>query len=100
MESGSARAVETAGSHGHAGGILKERKMKEKVFDIVAAMCGIDEVKEEDFLKEDLGLDSLSLVELVARVEDAFQIQFDMGELDPNKLLSVEDLCLLVEKTL
>lgn len=74
--------------------------MKEKVLDIVAAMCGIDEVKEEDFLKEDLGLDSLSLVELVARVEDAFQIQFDMGELDPNKLLSVEDLYLLVEKSL
>lgn len=73
---------------------------EERIKKLVAQMCSTETVENEDFLKEDLGLDSLSIVELIARIEDAFQIRFEIAALNPDELLSVEDLVVLVNRAL
>ena len=49
----------------------------EKVRDIVADQLGVDkeEVKEESTFVDDLGADSLDIVELIMRFEDEFGVE-------------------------
>jgi acyl carrier protein len=49
-------------------------------------------------LKEDCGLDSLSLVNLIVSLEEEFGITFDDGDLDPAKIVTLNDLLELTEK--
>ena len=49
-------------------------------------------------LKEELGLDSLSLAGLIIALEDEFAIRFDDGDLDPAKLSTAGSLAELVRK--
>lgn len=44
-------------------------------------------------LKDDLGLDSLSLTELVIACEDEFGIEIDIDESNVNKSARLRDLC-------
>lgn len=73
---------------------------KEKVIGVISEMCGIGAINEGDLLKEDLGLDSLMLLDIIVTLEEIFEIQFDMGELNPDELTDVSALIALVEKTL
>ena len=54
--------------------------------------------KEECDLKEELGFDSLIMVELVVEIETQYNIEFDMNELDINVLKKFTSLRKLVEK--
>lgn len=49
-------------------------------------------------LKGDLGIDSLSLVELVVDLEERFNIEFDESDLDPANLKTVGSIYSLVDK--
>lgn len=49
-------------------------------------------------LKEDLGIDSLRIVELIVRIENDFSVSFDFSDLDTNRFHTVSDLYELVEK--
>lgn len=49
-------------------------------------------------LKGDLGIDSLSLVELVVDLEEHFNIEFDESDLDPANLKTVGSIYSLVDK--
>lgn len=55
------------------------------------------EIEGDDDLKNE-GIDSLSLVMLVAGLEELFSIEFNEVDLDPEKLCSLDDLVNLVEK--
>ena len=57
------------------------------------------EINEEDSLK-DCGVDSLSLVNLVIAVEQAFNITFPDDELQPENLVSLTDIVSLTERYL
>lgn len=70
------------------------------VYAVIRSVCGADKIEEDSFLKEDLGLDSLSLVEVLARIEEGLSIEFDSDNLNPEELLQVSDLIVLVRKTL
>jgi len=59
----------------------------------------VDESKTDALLKEDLGFDSLTLVNLIVEIEEVLAIEFDVSDLDPNKLLTVRDLLLLINNT-
>lgn len=72
----------------------------ETVKSVIRAVCGAEEMEEDSFLKEDLGLDSLSLVEVLAEIEDKLSIEFDSDFLNPDELLQVSDLVVLIRKTL
>lgn len=69
-----------------------------RVKSVVGSLCEM-EVSENDLLKEDLGFDSLSLVNVVFELEEAFEVQFDADNLNPDELLRVSDLIELVRKT-
>jgi acyl carrier protein len=47
-------------------------------------------------LKEDLGLDSLRMVELIIALETAFSIEIDDSDLNPSKLILVSDIYNLI----
>jgi D-alanine--poly(phosphoribitol) ligase subunit 2 len=70
--------------------------MEEKVLDILLAICGTDEVKEDrDINLFDTGLlDSLGVIELLVEIEEKLHIVIEPTEVDrdeintPNKLIN------------
>lgn len=68
----------------------------EKLTTIIADQLGIDEANiTEDTTLEDLGADSLALVELVMSVEEEFDIQIE--DEDMEKFKSVGDVLDYIE---
>lgn len=49
-------------------------------------------------LKDDLAIDSLSLVETIINIEDDFGIEFKDSDLDPSHLITMDDICNLIIK--
>lgn len=59
-----------------------------------------DAIAADMKLSEDLGFDSLSLVELIVDLEDRFDIEIDESDLDPSRLKTVAQIYSLVDKYL
>lgn len=73
--------------------------IKTKIDDILADIAFLDEPPDSNaLLKNDLGLDSLSTVELIVSIEDTFCIQFDESDLDPQRIQTVDDIYQLIAK--
>jgi acyl carrier protein len=66
--------------------------IEEKVIDIVADKLGVDrsEVTPEAVLVDDLGADSLDLVELIMAMEEEFG--FEIADEEAEKMRSVQDV--------
>ena len=75
-------------------------EVSEKVCEVIKDVAGVEEIKTTDLLKEDLGLDSLSLVEVFVRLEEEFSFKFDSDNLNPDEISRVQDLITLVGKSL
>lgn len=60
---------------------------------------GLD-IAMETLLKEDLGLDSLRLVQIMVAIEDKYQIEFEVEDLDPRAFERISDLVVLTAKTI
>ena len=73
-----------------------------KVFDRVARilkeLSGLDEIKPEDSLQQDLALDSMLMVTLLIELEDEFDIELDEADMNPFELNTVQDTVDLVGK--
>ena len=72
--------------------------MKTLVNEILKEKSFCDDITAELKLNEDLGLDSLNMVELIVELEERFNIQIDESDLDPAALQTVEQIYALVEK--
>ncbi len=73
--------------------------MTEKINRILMDVSFLETKPNQEMkLKEELGLDSLRMVELMVTLEDAFNLHFDEGDLDPAGLETVKDIYLLMEK--
>ena len=73
--------------------------MTEKINRILMDVSFLETKPNQEMkLKEELGLDSLRMVELMVTLEDAFNLQFDESDLDPAGLEPVKDIYLLMEK--
>lgn len=71
--------------------------MDERIALVIGNLSPVDtEFRDDMSLKNDLGFDSLRLVELMVKLEESLQIEFDESDLDPGKLLTIADLDLLV----
>lgn len=72
----------------------------ERVTKIVVDRLGVDEakVKPEATFKDDLGADSLDVVELVMELEDEFGLQF--SDEDSEKIATVGDAVSYIESQL
>jgi acyl carrier protein len=71
--------------------------MLEKVKEVVIEQldCNADEVKEDSRFIEDLGADSLDVVELVMALEEEFDIE--IPDEDAEKILTVADAIKYIE---
>lgn len=78
--------------------IQKEVVMQEKVIEIISESLGIkkEEITLENKLTEDLGADSLDLVELTLMLEEEFEIE--IPEEAAVKIVTVEDVVECVER--
>ena len=68
------------------------------VEEVISETVGGDNITAEQELKTDIGLDSLSLVAVIVGLEEKFGIEFDESDLDPSKIIRVQDLVELVGK--
>ena len=71
--------------------------IEERVKSVIAEQLGVrpEEVTLEASFVEDLGADSLDLVELTMALEEEFGIE--IPDEDAEKLLTVQDVCIYVE---
>ncbi len=73
--------------------------MMDRINRILMELCFLEaEPKRDSLLGQDLGLDSLRMVELIIALEDAFGMELEESDLDPAGLERVEDLYRLVAK--
>lgn len=79
---------------------MEREKIKEKVFTIVEeVMCvGMEEIKEESHINDDLGADSLDAVEMIMKCESEFNLSISDDEAE--KIDRVGNLIDKVEETL
>ncbi len=75
---------------------MKNHELTEQIAKIAAAVTGTS-LSETETLKES-GLDSLSLVALIAEIEERFGFAFTDSELDPEKLQTLADLVAVTGK--
>lgn len=73
-------------------------EIRNKIIEIAAEEIGV-EITADSNLKES-GLDSLSLVVLVAAIEDVFGITFKEDDLQPENFTTAENLVELTERYL
>ncbi len=66
--------------------------------EILIDLTGVESVQKTDRLVEDLGMDSLQMVTMLAEMEEIFQIVLDESDMNPFDLQTVEDALALVEK--
>ncbi len=72
--------------------------MKTLVNEILKEKSFCENITDELKLHEDLGLDSLNMVELMVELEERFDIEIDESDLDPAALETVEQVYALVAK--
>ena len=73
--------------------------MNEQINKIISeiSMFPKEQIAESDILK-DLGVDSIKMVEIIIALEENFSINFTETDLNPEKLITVKDIVLLVER--
>ena len=71
---------------------------KERVFEILNVLSGVEGFDEKSSLTDDLYMDSLEMVMLLIEIEDAFDILIDESDMNPFDLVSVSDVVGLVDR--
>lgn len=72
--------------------------MFEELNKLLCTMSFNSSVGMQDRLAEELGFDSLKIIELIVRAEEIYSIEIDETDLDPSKLKTVKDLFELIKK--
>lgn len=70
----------------------------DKVIRILSGLSGTEDIRPEQELQKDLGLDSLQMVTLLVMLEDEFRILFDESDMNPFDLTIVSQVIALVKK--
>jgi acyl carrier protein len=73
------------------------KALTEKIYSIIAGQLGVDEgaLAPEASLLDDLGADSLDVVELVMALEEQFGIE--VPDEDAENIRTINDICSYVE---
>ena len=61
---------------------------QDKFLDIISKKCGVSDVKMDHFIKEDLGIDSLTMYEIVVNLENEYHTNISSDQ----ELATVSDL--------
>lgn len=70
----------------------------EKALSLLTELSGLERIRREDRLREDLGLDSLSMVSLLVRIEEEFGFELRESDINPAALQTAEDVVSLAER--
>lgn len=81
--------------------MIEKEDIYSKIIEIIHETCIYDgKINKEDSLKNDLGYDSFMMAILLDEIENAFNITFDMEDIDLGKFQTVNDLHNLTLKAL
>lgn len=72
--------------------------MRKKILEIIKKHCALEEAVTEKSKLEDLSLDSLSFVAIIADIETELGIEFEIEELDINVWETAEDVLTATEE--
>ncbi len=67
-------------------------KVEQQVNDVLRRYCWCDSPEREQRLKDDLGIDSLRLVEVLVALEEEFGVTLKEADLDPEAIQTVGDV--------
>lgn len=73
---------------------MNKEDSRKRLKSIVSEITGVDSDKimpDSDF-KDDLGADSLDVVELLVDVEDVFKVRFDWEKINEHNLNTINDV--------
>ncbi len=65
-------------------------KLKEIIIDVTHSSDGVEDIEDGDFLVDDLGVDSLGMINLVARLGEQFSIEIPQSEVTLQNFKSIE----------
>ena len=65
-------------------------KLKEIIIDVTHSSDEVVDIEDTDFLVDDLGVDSLGMINLVARLEEQFSIEIPQSEVTLQNFKSIE----------
>lgn len=77
---------------------MQNIEMNQKICEILKSIIPLDNFFPEMSLKDDLGIDSLALVNVLVQLEETFDITIDISDLSLEKLKTIGNLYTLVEK--
>ena len=75
--------------------------IKERIIKCISNVADVEIKKniiEGYNLSEDLGFDSISIINLIVELEDEFDIEIDDNDLDFNKIAEFNYLCKIIKK--
>ena len=72
--------------------------IKEKTIKVISELTPQNEINNDSRLVEDLGIDSLNMVLLLINIETAFSFSLKEEDMNPYKLVTVNDVILLVKR--
>lgn len=76
-------------------------QFKKYIYDLLMEIRGGNqEIKESDSLKDDVGVDSLTMVSLIISIENHFGVEFEDSDLSFENLETVGSLLAMLEKYL
>lgn len=61
---------------------ITEEQIRTDLLDILSKLAGLeaDQIKNDDRLREDLGLDSLQSMELLSRISDKYELDLEVED--------------------
>ena len=71
---------------------MDKKEIREKVCEVIDEDYGFSGIDDQDFLKGDLGMDSLDVVELVINLEKILSIHISDDETSEIELMTVGEL--------
>lgn len=77
---------------------MTKEEIKLRLENLMRQIVPVEVFDSQLSLKDDLGIDSLALVNVLVQLEEAFNITIDISDLSPEKLKTIGDLYTLVEK--
>ena len=72
--------------------------MEERKIAKILTELGAENITLATELRDDLGLDSLQMVNLLIALEEVFQIELEETDIDPSSLRTVKDVISLTKK--
>ncbi|MEC1686942.1 acyl carrier protein [Bacillus halotolerans] len=69
-------------------------EIKEELKNVLAGFLNIDPsvIQDETSMFEDLGVDSTTIIEILLELEETFDVEFDVEDLEPGNLENVTSL--------